>query len=126
MFLLLLGLRHLLRGLILNIFKRLMKNTESVNINVDRGKSIYDAILKGDTKIAKHIALRNLFLRPYFNRWKIANDNSNIKTTKDEFFKKLIQFPLKRISQFPLRKYLRRWRDKIKDIESNDGKKKFI
>jgi len=121
----LLGLRHLLRGLILNIFKRLMKNTESVNLNVDRGKSIYDAILNGDTKVAKHIALRNLFLRPYFNRWKIINDNSNVKTTKDEFFKKLIQFPLKRISQFPLRKYLRRWRDKIKDIESNDGKKKI-
>ena len=122
---LLLGLRHLLRGLLFNIFKQLMKNTENININVGRGKSIYDAILKGDKKFAKHIALRNLFLRPYFNQWKIANNNYNIKTSKDDYFKKIIQFPFKRICQLPLKKYLRRWKDKIKDINSKESERKI-
>ena len=120
-----LGLKHLLKGLLGNKFKHIMKRTEIVNIDVKRGESIYDALLRGDKNVAKCIALRNLFIRPYFNRWKRANDNVNVKTTKDEMFKKLIKFPFLKISQIPLRNYLKRWRDIINKLKDNEIERKI-
>ena len=115
-----LGIKHLLKGLLGDKLNHLMKRTEIVNIDVKRGESIYDALLRGDKNVAKCISLRNLFLRPYFNRWKKANNNINVKTSKDEMFKKLIKFPLLKLSQNPLRNYLKRWRDIIKKLNDNE------
>ena len=55
--------------------------------------------------MAKCISLRNLFLRPYFNKWKKLNDKVNVKRSKDEMFKKLIKFPLLKLSKIPLLVY---------------------
>ena len=64
-----LGLKHLLKGLLEKKFNHIIKKTEIINIDIKRGLSVYDALLNGDKNMAKCISLRNLFLKPYFNKW---------------------------------------------------------
>ena len=53
------------------------------------------------------------------------NDKVNVKRSKDEMFKKLIKFPLLKLSKIPLRNYLKRWLD-IKKLNDIDSEKNFI
>ena len=120
-----LGLKHLLKGLLKNKFRHILKKTDIVNINVERGLSIYDALIKGDKNVAKCIALRNLFIRPYFNKWRRLTNNVNVKTSKEEMFKKLIKYPLLKLSKVPLRNYLKKWIDVVGRLNDIDIEKKI-
>ena len=53
------------------------------------------------------------------------NDKVNVKRSKDEMFKKLIKFPLLKLSKIPLRNYLKRWLDIIKKLNDIDSEKKI-
>ena len=61
-----LGLKHLLKGLLKNKFRDILKKTDIVNINVERGLSIYDALIK----VVKILCLTTKILKIYYPKIK--------------------------------------------------------
>ncbi|MGL4948360.1 MAG: hypothetical protein ACRC42_03155, partial [Mycoplasma sp.] len=100
--------------------KKFLKKADMINWEIPRGLSAQKALINNKRNLAKSIQLRNISLRPYFNKWK---KQSEALTKRDQRHKiiSLVTSPICRnTDKMSLKSTFNHWKSKCHDIKAKD------
>ncbi|MCQ2815840.1 MAG: hypothetical protein MJ252_01105 [archaeon] len=114
------GAKKLRKAIIREPFKTFLKLADMLNLKVPRGMPVERALIQKKRNLAKCIALRNIFERPYWNQIKSYANEIREKELRDRMFSQLMSPVMNNLNKYNPRRIFNKWREQTNALKNQD------
>ena len=114
------GADVLRKAVIRQPFKKFIKKADMLNLKIPRGLSTQTALIRKKRNLAKSICLRNVSIRPMWNRWKRGVVALRNKAIRRKLFDKTICPVMKNMDKLILRRGYNTWKDNANKLAAHE------
>ena len=114
------GIDKLRKTIIADPFKKFIHRADMMNLVIPRGMSTQSALIKKKRNLAKSISLRNVAMRPFWNKWKYQTAALRSKAHRRQLFNKIMTPQLRNLDKLILRRGYNTWKDQVDKMNTKE------